>query len=72
MAKLTMMAAVCDTPGEGNALDLRQVVVDDPHEMEVRVKILTTSICRSDIHYLRGVWVHPKPAIFGHEACGKR
>jgi S-(hydroxymethyl)glutathione dehydrogenase / alcohol dehydrogenase len=70
MAKLTMMAAVCDTPGEGNALDLRQVVVDDPHEMEVRVKILTTSICRSDIHYLRGVWVHPKPAIFGHEACG--
>lgn len=70
MAKLTMMAAVCDTPGEGNVLDLRQVLVDDPHEMEVRVKLLTTSICRSDIHYLRGVWVHPKPAIFGHEACG--
>lgn len=70
MAKLTMMAAICDAPSDGDALSLRQVVVDDPHEMEVRVKLLTTSICRSDIHYLRGVWVHPKPAILGHEACG--
>jgi S-(hydroxymethyl)glutathione dehydrogenase / alcohol dehydrogenase len=70
MAKLTMMAAVCDSPSEGDALSLRQVLVDDPHEMEVRVKLLTTSICRSDIHYLRGVWVHPKPVILGHEACG--
>ena len=38
--------------------------------MEVRVKLLTTGICRSDIHYLRGVWAHPKPVILGHEACG--
>ncbi|HVY98903.1 MAG TPA: zinc-binding dehydrogenase [Dongiaceae bacterium] len=70
MAKLTMTAAVCDEPGPGDVLDLRKVVVDDPHEMEVRVKISTTAICRSDIHYLRDVWLHPKPAIFGHEACG--
>ncbi len=65
-----MQAAVCDRPGEGNVLELREVLVDDPHEMEVRVRLLTTGICRSDIHYLRGVWVHPKPVILGHEACG--
>ena len=53
MARLTMTAAVCDTGGEGDVLCLRQVLIDDPHEMEVRVKLLTTSICRSDIHYLR-------------------
>jgi S-(hydroxymethyl)glutathione dehydrogenase / alcohol dehydrogenase len=70
MARISMRAAVCDAPGEGDVLDLREVVCDDPHEMEVRVKILTTGICRSDIHYLRGVWVHPKPVILGHEACG--
>ncbi len=70
MAKLSMLAAVCDAPGEGDVLDLREVICDDPHEMEVRVKILTTGICRSDIHYLRGVWAHPKPVILGHEACG--
>jgi S-(hydroxymethyl)glutathione dehydrogenase / alcohol dehydrogenase len=70
MAQQTMMAAVCDAPGEGDVLSLREVRVDDPHEMEVRVRLLATGICRSDIHYLRGVWVHPKPVILGHEACG--
>ncbi len=70
MARIEMLAAVCDTPGEGDVLNLRRVLVDDPHELEVRVKIETTGICRSDIHYLRGVWVHPKPVILGHEACG--
>lgn len=70
MAQLDMLAAVCDAPGEGDVLNLRQVKIDDPHEMEVRVKIETTGICRSDIHYLRGVWAHPKPVILGHEACG--
>jgi S-(hydroxymethyl)glutathione dehydrogenase/alcohol dehydrogenase len=70
MTQLKMQAAVCDRPGEGDVLELREVLVDDPHEMEVRVRLLTTGICRSDIHYLRGVWVHPKPVILGHEACG--
>ena len=70
MAKLKILAAICDEPGEGDVLNLRHVMIDEPHEMEVRVKIETTGICRSDIHYLRGVWVHPKPVILGHEACG--
>ena len=70
MAQIEMLAAVCDAPGEGDVLNLRRVRIDDPHELEVRVKLETTGICRSDIHYLRGVWVHPKPVILGHEACG--
>jgi Zn-dependent alcohol dehydrogenase len=70
MARQSMRAAVCETPGEGDVLALREVVVDDPRELEVRVRILATGICRSDIHYLRGVWAHPKPVILGHEACG--
>ncbi|MGE3832293.1 MAG: zinc-binding dehydrogenase [Parvibaculaceae bacterium] len=70
MAQIDMLAAVCDAPGEGDVLNLRRVRIDDPHELEVRVKLETTGICRSDIHYLRGVWVHPKPVILGHEACG--
>jgi S-(hydroxymethyl)glutathione dehydrogenase/alcohol dehydrogenase len=70
MAKKTIKAAVCDEPGEGDVLHMRDVVIDDPHQMEVRVKLVATGICRSDIHYLRGVWLHPKPVILGHEACG--
>jgi S-(hydroxymethyl)glutathione dehydrogenase / alcohol dehydrogenase len=70
MAREAMRAAVCDAPGDGDVLALRDVQVDDPQAMEVRVKMLATGICRSDIHYLRGVWAHPKPVILGHEACG--
>ena len=65
-----MLAAVCDAPGDGDVLSLRRIDIDDPGPMEVRVRILTTGICRSDIHYLRGIWQHPKPVILGHEACG--
>jgi S-(hydroxymethyl)glutathione dehydrogenase/alcohol dehydrogenase len=65
-----MMAAVLDTPGEGDVLSLREVEITEPGSMEVLVRILTTGVCRSDIHYLRGVWAHPKPVILGHEACG--
>ena len=72
MAQIEMLAAVCTSPGEGDALELRRVRVDDPHEMEVRVKLETTGICRSDIHYLRGVWAHPKPVILGHEGWHHR
>ena len=50
MARIEMLAAVCDTPGEGDVLNLRRVLVDDPHELEVRVKIETTGgtdvVCR--------------------------
>jgi S-(hydroxymethyl)glutathione dehydrogenase/alcohol dehydrogenase len=65
-----MLAAVLDTPGEGDVLSLREVEIADPGPMEVLVRILTTGICRSDVHYLRGVWYHATPAILGHEGCG--
>lgn len=65
-----ILAAVMDAPGEGDVLSLREIELADPGPMEVLVRILTTGICRSDIHYLRGVWYHPTPAILGHEACG--
>ncbi len=70
MAVVEMLAAVCDRPGEGDVLALRTVRIADPKAMEVRVKLLTTGICRSDIHFLRGLWQLPKPAILGHEGCG--
>jgi S-(hydroxymethyl)glutathione dehydrogenase / alcohol dehydrogenase len=65
-----MLAAVLDVPGEGDVLSLREVQIADPGPMEVMVRILTTGICRSDVHYLRGVWAHATPAILGHEGCG--
>ena len=65
-----MIAAVLDSPGEGNVLSLREVGIADPSPMEVLVRLLMTGVCRSDIHLLRGLWSHPLPVILGHEGCG--
>jgi S-(hydroxymethyl)glutathione dehydrogenase/alcohol dehydrogenase len=65
-----MMAAVLDSPGAGDVLSLREVGIADPGPMEVLVRLLTSGVCRSDIHFLRGVWSCPTPVILGHEACG--
>jgi len=65
-----MMAAVLDSPGEGDVLSLREVGIADPGPMEVLVRLLTSGVCRSDIHFLRGLWSYPTPVILGHEACG--
>ncbi|XP_020104356.1 alcohol dehydrogenase-like 7 isoform X2 [Ananas comosus] len=62
-------AAVCRGPGE--ALRIEEVVVAPPEDHEVRIKILCTSLCHSDLTFWRmkdfpGIF----PRIFGHEAVG--
>ncbi|MED6168654.1 hypothetical protein PIB30_013639 [Stylosanthes scabra] len=63
-------AAVAYGPGE--AFVLEQVIVHPPQKMEVRIKILYTSICHTDL----GSWKAENeaqrafPRIFGHEASG--
>lgn len=66
---ITCKAAVCWSPKE--PLVLENVQVDPPQKGEVRVKILFTSLCHSDVTF----WLDkPKigffPRIFGHEASG--
>ena len=60
-----MTAAVLDSFGEGDVLSLREIAIADPGPMEVRVRLLTSGVCRSDIHFLRGVWNYPAPVILG-------
>ncbi|KAH6790659.1 GroES-like zinc-binding dehydrogenase family protein [Perilla frutescens var. frutescens] len=67
---ITCKAAVAHGPGK--ALVIEEVVVDPPNRMEVRIKILFTSICHSDL----GAWIGTNeaqrayPRILGHEASG--
>ncbi|KAK6122514.1 hypothetical protein DH2020_043742 [Rehmannia glutinosa] len=67
---ITCKAAVVYGPGE--ALVIEKIMVDPPKEMEVRIKILFTSVCHSDL----GVWLGTNeaerayPRILGHEASG--
>ncbi|XP_052150416.1 alcohol dehydrogenase-like 7 [Oryza glaberrima] len=62
-------AAVCRAAGEPLAVE--EIVVDPPKAHEVRIKIVCTSLCHSDVTFWRmqdfpGVF----PRIFGHEAFG--
>ncbi|KAI3842398.1 hypothetical protein MKW92_047557 [Papaver armeniacum] len=63
-------AAVCRIAGE--ALVIEEIEVAPPKAYEVRIKILCTSLCHSDVTF----WKMPTspisifPRIFGHEAVG--
>ncbi|CAN6301989.1 unnamed protein product [Urochloa humidicola] len=62
-------AAVCRAAGE--PLVIEEIVVDPPKAYEVRIRIICTSLCHSDVTFWQmkdfpGIF----PRIFGHEAFG--
>eukprot|EP00262_Sarcandra_glabra_P004016 TRINITY_DN14975_c0_g1_i2.p1 TRINITY_DN14975_c0_g1~~TRINITY_DN14975_c0_g1_i2.p1 ORF type:complete len:385 (-),score=53.45 TRINITY_DN14975_c0_g1_i2:205-1338(-) len=62
-------AAVAWGPGE--ALVLEEIDVDPPMPMEIRIKVVCTSLCRSDLTQWESKAHAPLfPRIFGHEASG--
>ncbi|KAF3322336.1 alcohol dehydrogenase-like 6 [Carex littledalei] len=68
-AVIKCKAAVAWGPGE--PLVMEEVDVDPPKEMEIRVKVVCTSICRSDVtQWENKVQSDLFPRIFGHEASG--
>ncbi|XP_048226795.1 alcohol dehydrogenase-like 7 isoform X2 [Ricinus communis] len=62
-------AAVCRKPGE--PLVIEEILVAPPNRHEVRIQIICTSLCQSDITFWR---LKDFPAVFprilGHEAVG--
>ncbi|KAK9106269.1 hypothetical protein Syun_022280 [Stephania yunnanensis] len=68
-AIITCKAAVAW--GAGEALVIEEVEVDPPKPMEIRVKVISTALCRSDItQWESKAFPHLYPRIFGHEASG--
>ncbi|KAL6979389.1 alcohol dehydrogenase [Sarracenia purpurea var. burkii] len=67
---ITCRAAVAWSPGE--PLVIEEVCVDPPQKMEVRLKILFTSICHTDLSAWKGENESQRvyPRILGHEASG--
>jgi S-(hydroxymethyl)glutathione dehydrogenase/alcohol dehydrogenase len=61
-------AAVMHAPGE--PLDVCELELAPPGRDEVRVRILATGICRSDLSYIDGKWPTPLPIVLGHEGAG--
>lgn len=62
-------AAICRNPGE--PLVIEEIHVDPPKAWEVRLKIICTSLCHSDVTFWK-MKVPPAifPTILGHEAVG--
>ncbi|XP_030500329.2 alcohol dehydrogenase-like 4 [Cannabis sativa] len=67
---ITCKAAVVHGPGEPFVLE--EILVEPPQKMEVRIKILFTSICHTDLSAWKGENESQRafPRILGHEASG--
>ncbi len=63
-----MKAAVGYEPGK--PLVIEDVTLDPPKVREVKVKLMATAICHSDIHALHGDLGPLFPTIGGHESAG--
>ncbi|XP_004512682.1 alcohol dehydrogenase-like 6 [Cicer arietinum] len=54
--------------GAGEALVMEEVEVSPPQSLEIRIKVVSTSLCRSDLSAWQSHAIFPR--IFGHEASG--
>ncbi|KAL6005742.1 hypothetical protein ACLOJK_006315 [Asimina triloba] len=67
---ITCKAAVVYGPKQPFVIE--EVRVDPPHKMEVRIKVVCTSICHTDLSAWKGEneMQRAYPRILGHEAAG--
>lgn len=63
-----MRAAVIDRPGA--PLVVEELSLDEPRAGEVRVRMLASGVCHSDLHVRDGEWERPGPIVLGHEGAG--
>jgi S-(hydroxymethyl)glutathione dehydrogenase / alcohol dehydrogenase len=64
----TTRAAVLRSAGHPAAVE--QVTVAEPRAGEVRVRILASGVCHSDLRVRDGEWPRPTPIVMGHEGAG--
>jgi len=61
-------AAVLSAVGEPVRIESLGLI--DPRPGEVRVRILASGVCHSDLHVRDGEWDRPTPIVMGHEGAG--
>ena len=67
LARMTR-AAVLDRPGVPSRIEDLQLAHPGPGE--VRVRMLASGVCHSDLHVRDGDWERPGPLVMGHEGAG--
>ena len=51
-------------------MEVEEVGVGDPGPREVLIRTVACGVCRSDLHFIDGVYPTPLPTVCGHEAAG--
>jgi S-(hydroxymethyl)glutathione dehydrogenase/alcohol dehydrogenase len=64
----TVRAAVLERVGQPTTI--RSLDLRDPGPGEVRVRMLASGVCHSDLHVRDGEWDRPTPIVLGHEGAG--
>jgi len=51
-------------------LSIEDISIDTPKINEVLVETKASGVCRTDLHYIEGNYLHELPVILGHEVAG--
>lgn len=62
-------AAVLREPG--SPVRIEGITLPDPGPGQVRVGLIATGVCHSDLSLARGTLAQKTPAVLGHEGCGR-
>jgi S-(hydroxymethyl)glutathione dehydrogenase/alcohol dehydrogenase len=61
-------AAVLPRPGE--PVSIEELELDPPGSAQIRVRMLASGVCHSDLHVRDDEWDRPGPIVMGHEGAG--
>jgi S-(hydroxymethyl)glutathione dehydrogenase/alcohol dehydrogenase len=64
----TVRGAILETSGEPVVIGDLDLI--EPRAGEVRVRMLASGVCHSDLHVRDGEWDRPTPIVMGHEGAG--
>ncbi len=64
-----MKAAICYEQGKPLVVE-DGVICDPPGKGEVKIKVVATAVCRSDLHFIGGLFPSHGPGVAGHETSG--
>jgi S-(hydroxymethyl)glutathione dehydrogenase/alcohol dehydrogenase len=68
VAPIQVRGGVFDGPGR--PISFETLRLDDPGPGEVRVRMVASGICHSDLHVVDGEWSRPSGVVLGHEGAG--
>jgi S-(hydroxymethyl)glutathione dehydrogenase/alcohol dehydrogenase len=67
---VTVVARAAVLEAAGRPAVVRDLELIEPRAGEVRIRMLASGVCHSDLHVRDGEWARPTPIVMGHEGAG--